>query len=150
MNCVLANMIKSLNTLCTLTPVICKQKYQLIMTRKFKRWSTIPSISTKQILHNTICVGHHYAQTNTINVNKTRALLQTTGDKDEPNIIFIQTSQHGAQWLDTTLCDKVCQWLATGRWFSLCTLIFSTNKTDRYDISEILLKVTLNTKTLSI
>ena len=21
--------------------------------------------------------------------------------------------------LDTTLCDKVCQWLATGRWFSL-------------------------------
>ena len=23
--------------------------------------------------------------------------------------------------LDTTLCDKVCQWLATGRWFSLGT-----------------------------
>ena len=23
--------------------------------------------------------------------------------------------------LDTTLCDKVCQWLAAGRWFSLCT-----------------------------
>jgi hypothetical protein len=40
--------------------------------------------------------------------------------------------------LDTTLCDKVCQWLATGWWFS-------TNKTDRHDITEILLKVTLNT-----
>ena len=25
--------------------------------------------------------------------------------------------------LDTTLCDKVCQWLATGRWFSLSTLV---------------------------
>jgi hypothetical protein len=23
----------------------------------------------------------------------------------------------------TTLCDKVCQWLATGRWFSLCPLV---------------------------
>ena len=30
---------------------------------------------------NTIHVRHHYAQTNTKNVNKTRALLQTTGGK---------------------------------------------------------------------
>ena len=37
---------------------------------------------TKQ-KHNTICVGHHYMQTNTNNVNKTQALLQTTGGKDE-------------------------------------------------------------------
>ena len=28
--------------------------------------------------------------------------------------------------LDTTLCDEVCQWLATGRWFSS---VSSTNKT---------------------
>ena len=45
----------------------------------------------------------------------------------------------------TTLCDKVCQWLATGRWFSLGPLVSSTNKTDRHDITEILLKVALNT-----
>jgi hypothetical protein len=49
--------------------------------------------------------------------------------------------------LDTTLCDKVCQWLAPGRWFSP---VSSTNKTDRYDITEILLKVALNTLTLTI
>ena len=48
--------------------------------------------------------------------------------------------------LDTTLCDKVCQWLATGRWFSPVTPVSSTNKTDRHDITEILLKVALNTK----
>ena len=47
--------------------------------------------------------------------------------------------------LDTTLCDKVCLWLATGRWFSPCTPVSSTNKTDRHDITEILLKVALNT-----
>ena len=34
---------------------------------------------------------------------------------------------------------------ATGRWFSQGTPVFSTNKTDRYDITEILLKVALNT-----
>ena len=33
----------------------------------------------------------------------------------------------------------------TGRWFSLGTPVSSTNKTDRQDITEILLKVALNT-----
>ena len=47
--------------------------------------------------------------------------------------------------LDTTLCDKVCQCLETGPWFSLGTSVSSTNKTDRHDIIEILLKVALNT-----
>jgi hypothetical protein len=32
-----------------------------------------------------------------------------------------------------------------GRWFSPGTPLSSTNKTDRHDIPEILLKVTLNT-----
>ena len=32
----------------------------------------------------------------------------------------------------------------TGQWFSLGTSVFSTNKTGRHDISEILLKVALN------
>jgi hypothetical protein len=33
----------------------------------------------------------------------------------------------------------------TGQWFSPSTLISSTNKTERNDITEILLKVALNT-----
>ena len=45
----------------------------------------------------------------------------------------------------TTLCDKVCQWLATGRRFSLGIPVSSTNKTDRHHIIEILLTVALNT-----
>jgi hypothetical protein len=43
--------------------------------------------------------------------------------------------------LDATLCDKVCQWLAAGRWFSPDTLLSSSIKTDRHDIIEILLNV---------
>jgi hypothetical protein len=46
--------------------------------------------------------------------------------------------------LNTTLCHKVCQWLATGQWFSPGTLVSSTNKTDRQDITEIFLKLALN------
>jgi hypothetical protein len=45
----------------------------------------------------------------------------------------------------TTLCDKICQWLARGWCFSPCPPISSINKTDRHDITEILLKVALNT-----
>ena len=51
--------------------------------------------------------------------------------------------------LDTTLCDKDCQWLATGWWFSSGTPVSSTIKTDRHDITEIVLKVSLNTITLT-
>jgi len=50
--------------------------------------------------------------------------------------------------LDTTLCDQVCQWLVTCLWFSPYTLVSSTNKTDCHYITEILLKVALNTITL--
>ena len=46
--------------------------------------------------------------------------------------------------LDITLCDKVCQCL----WFCPGTAVFSTNKTDRHDITEILLKVAFNAITL--
>jgi hypothetical protein len=42
--------------------------------------------------------------------------------------------------LDTTLYDRVCEWLAT---------VSSTNKTDRHDITEILLNVSLNTIALT-
>ena len=45
----------------------------------------------------------------------------------------------------TTLCDQVCQWLTTGRRFSPGPLVSSTNKTECHDITEILLKVALNT-----
>jgi hypothetical protein len=30
--------------------------------------------------------------------------------------------------LDKMQCDKVCQWLAAGQWFSLGTLVSSTNR----------------------
>jgi hypothetical protein len=46
--------------------------------------------------------------------------------------------------LDTTLCDKVCQLVATGQWFFPGTPVSSTNKTNCHDITEILLKVALN------
>ena len=35
----------------------------------------------------------------------------------------------GRDVLETTLCDKVCQWLAADLWFSLGTPVSSSNKT---------------------
>ena len=52
--------------------------------------------------------------------------------------------------LNATLCDKIGQLLAALRLFSPGTPVSSTNKTDRHDITEILLKVALNTITLPI
>ena len=52
--------------------------------------------------------------------------------------------------LDTTLCDKVCQWVAAGLWFSPGTPVYSKTKTNCHVITEILLKVALNTITPSI
>jgi hypothetical protein len=40
---------------------------------------------------------------------------------------------------NTILCDKVCQWFSPG------TPVSSTNKTDCHYITEILLKLALNT-----
>ena len=36
--------------------------------------------------------------------------------------------------LDTTLCDKVCQWFSPG------TPVSSINKTDRHDVAEKILQ----------
>jgi hypothetical protein len=44
----------------------------------------------------------------------------------------------------------VTKWLATSRWFSPGTPVSSLNKTDCHDITEILLKVTLNMITLTL
>ena len=51
--------------------------------------------------------------------------------------------------LDTALCDKSFQWLVAGWWFSLGTLVSTTNKTDCHNITEILLKGVFNTITLT-
>ena len=52
--------------------------------------------------------------------------------------------------LDATLCDQVCQGFPADRWFSPGTPVFSINKTDRHYKTEILLKVALNTITLTL
>jgi hypothetical protein len=45
--------------------------------------------------------------------------------------------------------EYILQGLSTGRWFFSGTPVSSTNKTDRHDIAEILLKLALNTITFT-
>ena len=49
--------------------------------------------------------------------------------------------------LDTALCDKVCQWLVAGQWFSPGT---PPIKLDCHNLTEILFKVAVNTLTLTL
>jgi hypothetical protein len=58
-----------------------------------------------------------------------------------PITIKVMSSNPVHSVLDTTLCDKVCQRSAAGRWFLPGTPVSFINKTDRHDIVEILLKV---------
>ena len=44
---------------------------------------------------------------------------------------------------------SACHWLVAGRWFSPGAPVSYTNKTDRHIITELLLKVALNTITLT-
>jgi hypothetical protein len=54
----------------------------------------IQTNTTQYVLDATICVRRHYIQTNTNNINKTWDLLQTTGGKYEPNIILCGNGNH--------------------------------------------------------
>jgi hypothetical protein len=65
-----------------------------------------------------------------------------------PLTLWIGAS-HRRGALDTIICDKVCQLLAAYRWISPDTPVYSTNKTDPHDITEMLLKVVLSTITPS-
>jgi len=57
-----------------------------------EKLATYKMKTNKNKKHNKIYVGHHYVQKTTNNVNKTWALLQTIGGKDEPNIATMRKS----------------------------------------------------------
>jgi hypothetical protein len=77
----------------------------------------------------TDCIGSHKSNYHTI-MNKTG-----------PTTINEIVEFHKAANLNMLMC------VLTGWWFSLGTPVSSTNKTDRHNITEILLKVALNTAT---
>jgi len=76
-----------------------KVLYGEINVREYRRGNQILTIQRNwqhrvhkmkknKTIHNTICVGHHYKQTNTNNLNKTTC--SHTGGKNEPNIFFMR------------------------------------------------------------
>ena len=68
------------------------------------------------------------------------AIKSTSFSEPITVLIFCHMMDLGQVYTSSdTLCDKVCQWFSSG------IPVFSSNKTDRHDINEILLKVALNT-----
>ena len=101
-------------------------------------------------LHNVMYPDHHFT---VISLQ----ILRGSHGPDHMVVAFTTTYANQCQsllilliWISirercTTLCDKVCLWLATSCWFSSGPAVSSTNKTDCHEITEILLKVVLNT-----
>ena len=89
--CVRHHYTQTNTTQYVLDTTIHKQKHNTICVRHhYTQTNTTQYVLDTTIhkqKHNTICVGHHYTQTKTNYVNKT-CVLQTTGGKDEPNIVF--------------------------------------------------------------
>jgi hypothetical protein len=93
-------------------------------------------------------------------------LQQNRGRRGRERIIFeftttyvISANHHEScelesrSWLgvlDTPFFNKVCQWIATGRWLFPGYPVSTTNITDQHDITEILCKVALNTIILTL
>jgi hypothetical protein len=99
--------------------VFCWGQYEFLWTLKTSK------------KHNTICVGHNYVQTNTNNVDidKTCALLQTTGGKDEPNLYSWSTIKSlwdllfTKRWNTTNLCKfKIFIIFLAFLWFPITCL----------------------------
>ena len=86
---------------------------------------------------------------NTINIRFASELFSTHIALPGNFVLLLKKTKQFRSWrgvLDTTLCDKVCQWHVAGRWFSPGTpAVSSANKIDRHNLTEILLKVELNT-----
>jgi hypothetical protein len=91
-------------------------EYWFILTQQFLHDSTIPKKSDQGPLVFT------WAETVFLILNN--QLPVTT------NVVSSNPHRRGILY---TLCDEVCQWLATGRQFSP---VSSTNKTDRHGITE--------------
>ena len=143
--------------------MIQSTNFEIVFKRRNiqQRWSTIPPSSTRPI---PIIAGCSQVTTR-VNSHHYHMMPITTGCNQvttygsliynylcnlclSPLTLWVRIPfRRGV--LDTTLCDKVCQWLAASPWFSVDTPVTSTNKTDRHNMTEILLKVALNNLTLT-
>ena len=84
------------------------------------------------------CVNYHI-NNNNVNYAFMLLILPTT------IVSVLATSADRCPIWSITAIQLLCQRLAKSQWFSPGTLVSSTNKTDRHDMAEILLKVALNT-----
>jgi len=110
--------------------------------------------STSQTIETQECDSHTLTQIKSMQTVLSELQQEVKSLKDE---CWFKTSAYKQRDLSKTkfyscgslghskILHDVCQWLATGRWFSPGSPVSSTNKTDHHDIIEILLKVALST-----
>ena len=116
----------------------------------FRIWDKVVGGSFAVLVHVAVAIFMTFKRP-LLSMNSKDAMLKYLSKVSQVNLQMWWKKFNRSLWrfsypeLDTTLCDNVCLWLATGQRFSLGPPISSTNKTDHHDITEILLKVALNT-----
>ena len=116
-------------------------------------WQKLPIVYTEAVTNYTtqkshICAKYWYGLLNIISRHRRDRLVvrfTTTYAMEQCRSPLKLRVRISIRARCTTLCNKVCQLFATGGSFSPGPLFSSTNKTDRNDITEILLNVGLNT-----
>ena len=103
-------------------------------------FSTFLSCRTS-ILEYTLFQGPHYTGQLFVYLH----LTIQRGCRGRDHMVVVFTTNYANKRCEFEPAQMRCQWLATGRWCSPGTPVSPTNKTDRRDRNEILLKVELNT-----
>ena len=113
--------------------ILYARKWTFLHFEKFFNWQYL----IKQLLYSCISI---------LSVISIISNIETRHGRDRMVVGFTTAYHHWScefeprSWrgvLDTTLCDKVCQWPATDRWFSP---VSSNTKTDRHDTNEAIVK----------
>jgi hypothetical protein len=95
--------------------------------RNWQHWVRKIQDEEKQTQRNMLWTSV-YTNTNTNNINETWALLQTTGGKDEPNIILFGTKnakihnrttqiRHATRTQTKNACELMCSWRVSSSCF---------------------------------
>jgi hypothetical protein len=107
-------------------------------------YSIISTNGILNILYNKYTIYVHVRCRKIYNL-ETGSFFWCVSQRVQINYIYICIPTVQVYCVNPAMCDKIWHWLAAGRGFSPGTLVSSTNETGGQDITEILLKVALNT-----
>jgi ABC-type antimicrobial peptide transport system permease subunit len=124
--------------------MVVKVVQHYIIARCHKIYHSQHYIIVMKTTHITCIRLYNFLQLNLTRIFGFGFMIRNRHGRDHMVVEVVSSNPaHGEMYLIILLCDKICQWLAIGRWISLGSPVSPTNITDRHNVTEILLKVAL-------